>query len=287
MTLSRISPEKGQDLLLDALFEWEQRKDFPQHPLWLFLCGDAAFMQGRRFLDRLKSSAARLRKTRVVFPGYVTGDRKAAFFALADLFIFPSRFESYGLTLLEALAAGLPAVCLDHIGARSVMREDFGAIVPPFRLRRAIASILADDAGRKRMGDAARRFAQGERFADRAAELAMLLMPPAAGYAPVAGCYRSGLSTARRYYRSALLPLGAITLRAITAPRYYRSALLPLRDRPVRHLDQLVAAAAHLDTDVAKSGAAELDTRSLAMIRATDAAQLELGSLLELVQVLG
>lgn len=175
LTLSRISPEKGQDLLLDAMREWERRADFPDRPLWLFVCGDAAFMQGRKFLEKLKASAARLRRARVVFPGYVTGERKAAFFALADLFVFPSRFESYGLTLLEALASGLPAVCLDHIGARSVMREDFGAIVRPKELGPALARLLADAAGLKRMGEAAKKFAEGERFSGRAAELARIL----------------------------------------------------------------------------------------------------------------
>ena len=88
-------------------------------------------MQGVRFFEKLRALAAKLRKTRVIFPGYVTGDRKKAFFALADLYVFPSRHESYGLTLLEALAAGVPAVCLDHHDARSVMKEEFGAIVEP------------------------------------------------------------------------------------------------------------------------------------------------------------
>ena len=176
LTLSRISPEKGQDLLLEAMLEWEARGDFPDRPLWLFICGDAAFMQGRKFLRRLERMAARLRRIRVVFPGYVTGERKRAFFALADLFVFPSRYESYGLTLIEALAAGLPAVCLDHHGARSVMREEFGAIVGRGELRGAIARLLEDEAGRKRMGEAARRFAEGERFEDRAAELARLMI---------------------------------------------------------------------------------------------------------------
>jgi glycosyltransferase involved in cell wall biosynthesis len=111
----------------------------------------------------------------VVFPGYVTGERKRAFFAMADLFVFPSRYESYGLTLLEALASGLPAVCLDHHGARSVMRDEFGALVTAGELRGAIVRLMQDEAGRKKMGEAARRFADGERFADRAAELAQLL----------------------------------------------------------------------------------------------------------------
>ncbi|HLX46045.1 MAG TPA: glycosyltransferase family 4 protein [Bryobacteraceae bacterium] len=175
LTLSRISPEKGQDLLLDALADWEQRSDFPDYPLWLFVCGEAAFMQGGRFLQKLQAKAARLRRTRVVFPGYVTGARKSAFFRLADVYVFPSRHESYGLTLMEALEAGVPAVCLDHHGARSVMREEFGAMVPAAGLRAGIQRLLGDDAGRKKMGEAARNFARSEKFSTRAAELAELL----------------------------------------------------------------------------------------------------------------
>jgi len=175
LALSRISPEKGQDVLLDALYEWEQRPDYPQRPLVVFICGDAAFMQGRKFMESLKARAAKLRKTRVVFPGYVTGERKRAFFALADLYVFPSLHESYGLTLLEALSAGLPAVCLDHHGARSVMREEFGAIIDRPNLVNAIARLLPDDSARAQMSQAARAFATQERFSTRAAELAELL----------------------------------------------------------------------------------------------------------------
>lgn len=175
LTLSRISPEKGQDLLLDALADWERRADFPEYPLWLFICGEAAFMQGERFLRKLQRKAARLRRTRVVFPGYVTGPRKRAFFELADLYVFPSRHESYGLTLMEALAAGVPAVCLDHHGARSVMREEFGAIVPAARLQTGIQRLLVDEEGRRTMAAAAQSFARNQRFSARAAELAALL----------------------------------------------------------------------------------------------------------------
>jgi glycosyltransferase involved in cell wall biosynthesis len=178
LTLSRISPEKGQDLLLRALQEWESRPDFPQRPLWLFVCGDAAYMQGKRYAEHLKLLASRLRKTRVVFPGHVTGARKKAFFALADLYVFPSRHESYGLTLIEALGAGLPAVCLDHDGARSVMRPGFGRIVEqaePAELRAAIAELLADDGLREKIGQAGQAYARTQRFSDAAARLAEIL----------------------------------------------------------------------------------------------------------------
>ena len=175
LTLSRISPEKGQDLLLEALLEWERCEDFPAYPLWLLVCGDAAFMQGQRFFEKLRKLAARLKRTRVVFPGYVTGDRKRAFLALADLYVFPSRHESYGLTLMEALAAGLPAVSLDTTGARSVMQEEFGALVPASGLRTAIAALLGDDGRRIQMGTAARAFARSRLFSDQAAEIANLI----------------------------------------------------------------------------------------------------------------
>jgi len=175
LTLSRISPEKGQDLLLRALLEWERLPDFPQRPLWLFICGDAAYMQGRRFIERLRSLAGQLRKTRAIFAGHATGIRKQAFFALADLYIFPSRHESYGLTLVESLRAGLPAVCLDHHGAREVMRPDCGLLVPEGQLRAAIASLLLDPDRRARMSRAARDYAATLRFSDTAARLAEIV----------------------------------------------------------------------------------------------------------------
>lgn len=188
LTLSRISPEKAQDLLLEALLELERRPDFPRSPLWLFICGDAAYMQGRRFLARLRSLASRLRRVRVVFPGYVSGLRKHAFFALAGLYVFPSRHESYGLTLMEALRAGCPALCLDHHGARAVMRPEFGELIPLGSRRRTVAhlaraldSLLARPADLQFMGASARAWAQTQTFSHAAAQLADLLKSYGAG----------------------------------------------------------------------------------------------------------
>ena len=168
LTLSRIAPEKGQDLLLEALVGWEK-------PLWLFICGEASYMYGERFLRRLKELAGRLRNVNVVFPGHVTGARKQAFFQMADVYVFPSRTESYGLTLLEAMYAGLPAVCLDHQGARAVMTPEFGEIVPASGLRGALERMAGDPERRSRQGAAARAFAKTQLFSNTAARLAQLL----------------------------------------------------------------------------------------------------------------
>ena len=172
LTLSRISPEKGQDLLLESLIEWERSGRVPSRPLYLFICGEAAFMQGQRHMARLRELAGQLQHVRVVFPGHVTGARKRAFFGIADLYVFPSRHESYGLTLMEAMACGVASVCSDTHGARSVMRPEFGEIVAHRELARAVMGLLGDEERRREMGVAARAFAEGDRFSDRAAELA-------------------------------------------------------------------------------------------------------------------
>jgi glycosyltransferase involved in cell wall biosynthesis len=164
LMLSRLSPEKGQDIVLQTLAQFD--------PDWqVIIAGGAAYMMGARFRDRLKALAARLKRTRVVFAGHVTGVRKQACFSLADLYVFPSRHESYGLTLLEALASGLPAVCLDHQGAAAVMKPEFGRVVREAGLRAALEEMVADPELRRK-GASAKAWASQQRFEETAATLA-------------------------------------------------------------------------------------------------------------------
>ena len=135
-------------------------------------------MMGQRHLAKLKALAHWLKKTNVVFPGFVMGLRKRAFLGLADLYVFPSRHESYGLTLVEALAAGLPAVTLDHDGARAVMQPEFGIVAIYRDLIPSIETLLSDPVRRQRMGEAARTWATEQRFSDTARILAEWIRLP-------------------------------------------------------------------------------------------------------------
>lgn len=179
LTLSRISPEKGQDLLLESLLEWESARRGAVPPVRLFVCGAPAYMQGQSHMSRLQRLAAQLRRIRVEFPGHVTGARKQAFFRAADLYVFASRHESYGLTLMEALAAGLPAVAVETDGTREIVRPELGVLVPQHGARSAlwpvIESLLGNGARRAAMGEAARQYAAARPFAGAAARLAELV----------------------------------------------------------------------------------------------------------------
>jgi glycosyltransferase involved in cell wall biosynthesis len=124
-------------------------------------------------MRRLNRLAGRLRRVPVHFPGYVTGVQKAAFFAVADLYVFPSRHESYGLTLVEALQSGLPVLTTDHRSAQDLVRDDFGRVVEatPEGLYQGLRELLSRGEELSAMGERAQRFAEGLRFETAAGQL--------------------------------------------------------------------------------------------------------------------
>lgn len=65
-----------------------------------------------------------------VFCGVQRGEALARHFASADLFLFPSRSETFGNVTLEALASGVPVVAFDYGAAREHLRDgEHGAAV--------------------------------------------------------------------------------------------------------------------------------------------------------------
>jgi len=74
--------------------------------------------------------AARGLSGRIMAVGRLEGDRLAEAYAAFDVFAFSSRTETQGLVLVEAMAAGVPAVALDAPGVREVLRDGYnGAMV--------------------------------------------------------------------------------------------------------------------------------------------------------------
>lgn len=61
----------------------------------------------------------------VFFAGRRTGEDLAAHYRSADLFVFPSRTDTFGLVLIEALASGLPVAAYDVAGPRDIISESF------------------------------------------------------------------------------------------------------------------------------------------------------------------
>lgn len=97
-------------------------------------------------------------------------------YAACDLFVWPAVNEAYGMALLEAQAAGLPAVAGAAGGVPAIVRDGLtGLLVPPGEeesFARAVRHLIDDAPARARMGAAARRTALEEhRIATAAAVL--------------------------------------------------------------------------------------------------------------------
>lgn len=177
--LSRISPEKGQDLLIEGLISMERDGAFRDRAPELLICGAPAYMKGPRHMERLERLARNLRRVGVHFAGHTTGVRKAAVWRIASVYAFPSRHESYGLTLGEALAEGVAAVAFDRAGGGEILRGGAGVLVEPGRgaaQRFAEETVhLLDDPGRaEQLGQRGRRWAEAHPFSAAARAVADL-----------------------------------------------------------------------------------------------------------------
>ena len=80
----------------------------------------------------------------VVFVGSKSGEELAAHYASADVFVFPSRTDTFGLVLIEALASGVPVAAYPVPGPLDVI-ADSGAGVLDEDLGRAVAGALTID----------------------------------------------------------------------------------------------------------------------------------------------
>jgi glycosyltransferase involved in cell wall biosynthesis len=98
------------------------------HSVQLILAGGGAG-RARSLLDR-EIARSDPRRSFVQTPGHVPHDELPALLAGADLFIFASSCENLPITLLEAMAVGLPIVCSDR-GPMPEMLQDGGVFCNP------------------------------------------------------------------------------------------------------------------------------------------------------------
>lgn len=146
--VSRLEKRKGLDCLLRAFCQ--VKREFPSSRLIVVGPGVRLREGYERFIMQ-----AGLKD--VVFAGYVSYGELPRYYHTADVFCAPARGqESFGIILLEAMAAGKPIVASNIEGYASVLTPGAeGLLVPPKDTRAlgtALCQLLADRELRQRMG---------------------------------------------------------------------------------------------------------------------------------------
>ena len=103
--------------------------------------------------EELKALATR--KKDIYFPGYVQGKEKAKYYLIADIFVFPTFRDAWGLVINEAMMYGLPIITTENAGCSKELINGNGFVVKAGNeeeLRFAIEKLLDDDELRKKMG---------------------------------------------------------------------------------------------------------------------------------------
>jgi len=157
LTVARLIPHKGQDVVLRALAAL--KPEFPSlHYAIVGTGSDEA---------RLRTLAEDLGvRDSVIFAGVLSDDEVAEAYATSTVYAGLSRTdksidaEGFGISFLEASASGIPIVAGDSGGVRSAVRDgESGLIVPPEDVNTVVAALrayLSNSSRRERIGKTGR-----------------------------------------------------------------------------------------------------------------------------------
>jgi glycosyltransferase-like protein len=141
LTVGGIEPRKGSLTLLRAFAA--ARQALPERRPVLLVAGGATLFDHRDEIDRFHALRERLDldgDVRVLGP--VTDAQLETLYRAADVFALPSVKEGFGLAVLEALAAGLPAVVSDLDVFRTYLANGDSALMAPVGDHGALAAAL-------------------------------------------------------------------------------------------------------------------------------------------------
>jgi glycosyltransferase involved in cell wall biosynthesis len=151
---SKLQPRKHADHLLEAYAR--VCASAPGRQAYLLIAGDGEQR------SQLEARARELTLEGVRFLGFRNQSQLPALFALADVFVLPSRHEPWGLIVNEAMAAGCAVLASADVGAHpDLITDGVEGFVHPTgdvdALTAALARVLSSPEQSRRMGEAARR----------------------------------------------------------------------------------------------------------------------------------
>jgi glycosyltransferase involved in cell wall biosynthesis len=158
LVLSRLHPKKGLDVFIDAFLSLVEHEKFAH---WrLVIAGDGPADHVLKLRGMVASSSKR---DRIVFTGWLDGEKKDAVLSGASLLVLPSHRENFGLCVVEALSHSVPVLVSPNVNlAGEIVLANAGwiATVDKDALISRLAEALGDKAELARRGRSGKQLSQ-------------------------------------------------------------------------------------------------------------------------------
>jgi glycosyltransferase involved in cell wall biosynthesis len=148
VSVGRNHPKKGFEIGVEALSKLKKKNI------------NIAYLIIGRDMNIIREKAKSLGVSDILFtPGQLREKEVADLFQASDIYVSPSLIESFGITTIEAMSAGLPCVVSDIEGSRDIVSSKFGVLVEPGdakELSDTIRRLLKNRTYLEKMGEEAR-----------------------------------------------------------------------------------------------------------------------------------
>lgn len=161
--VGRIDAIKGIDVLIKAIHRLSRKPLKGNQELGVIIIGGELDIDPRiesQEMERLRKMVARMNlQNRIAFWGSQRQDLLPYFYSAAEALVLPSRYESFGMVALEAMACGTPVIA-SRVGGLQFTVEDgrTGFLVPEgdwLLLAESIREVIENPSLRKRLAAAA------------------------------------------------------------------------------------------------------------------------------------
>ncbi|MCK5269831.1 MAG: glycosyltransferase family 4 protein, partial [Sedimentisphaerales bacterium] len=119
INVGRIVPSKGLEILIYAMTKLRDRNIF------LTIYGRGYHEKNYKILSEKLNMTRKIR-----WAGFASHSEVMKAYASSDIFVFPSLKEPTGIALTEAMAAGLPVICVDAGGPAYIVNKSCGIKIP-------------------------------------------------------------------------------------------------------------------------------------------------------------
>jgi len=112
---------KGLDYLMTSLAKFKQKNS--KKNFKLLVVGKS---NSRKYISLAEKTDI---QNNVIYTGALPHDQIPELYVASDIFSMLSRFDTFGLTVLEAMASSLPVIISGHVGAKDIVKEGVNGFV--------------------------------------------------------------------------------------------------------------------------------------------------------------